>query len=97
MTKNLYVGNLATEATEQELRDLFSQAGEISELKIISDMNTGESRGFGFVEMANNEEADAAIQGLDGSAQDGRSLKVNEARPREPRSGGGNFGGPRRR
>jgi RNA recognition motif-containing protein len=89
MTKNLYVGNLATEATEQELRDLFSQAGEISELKIISDMNTGESRGFGFVEMATDEGAQEAVTRFNGYNLASRDIVVNVARPRADRSAGG--------
>lgn len=89
MSKNLYVGNLASEATEQQLRDLFSQAGEISELKIISDMSTGESRGFGFVEMATDEGSQEAVTRFNGYNLASRDMVVNVARPRPDRRGGG--------
>ncbi len=82
---NIYVGNLPFSTTEEELRRTFEQYGEVSSARIIMDRYTDRSRGFGFVEMPNNEEARAAIQGLDGSELQGRTLRVNEARPREPR------------
>ncbi len=94
---NIYVGNLPREATEEDLRKAFESFGEITTAKIITDRFTGDSRGFGFVEMSNNSEAQAAISGLDGKDLKGRSLKVNEARPRRDdrggRGGGGGFGG----
>ena len=92
MTK-IYVGNLAFSATEQELRDLFGQHGTVSSVALITDRETGQPRGFGFVEMENG--ADKAISQLDGKEVGGRTLKVNEARPRE--SGGGGGGGRRDR
>ena len=104
---NIYVGNLAREATEDDLRQAFEAFGQVTSAKIITDKFTGDSRGFGFVEMPNSPEAQSAIQGLDGSDLKGRSMKVNEARPREDRGrggfnrGGGGFnrggGGGRRR
>jgi len=94
---NIYVGNLPREATEEDLRKAFESFGEITTAKIITDRFTGDSRGFGFVEMSNNSEAQAAISGLDGKDLKGRALKVNEARPRRDdrggRGGGGGFGG----
>jgi RNA recognition motif-containing protein len=93
MTK-IYVGNLPYSATEDELRELFSAHGEVSSVSLVNDRETGRPRGFGFVEMA-SEEAEAAIQALDGSQMGGRTLKVNEARPRENSGGGG--GGFRQR
>ena len=93
MTK-IYVGNLPYSATEDELRELFSAHGEVSSVSLENDRETGRPRGFGFVEMV-GEEAEAAIQALDGSQMGGRTLKVNEARPRENSGGGG--GGFRQR
>jgi len=93
---NIYVGNLPREATEEDLRKAFESFGEITSAKIITDRFTGDSRGFGFVEMSNSSEAQAAISGLDGKDLKGRSLKVNEARPRRDDRGGrggGGFGG----
>ena len=90
MAKKLYVGNLPFSATEDEIRDLFSQYGEVQSVKLITDRETGRPRGFGFVEMEN---ADEAAQNLDGYAFDGRNLKVNEARDRDDRRGGGGGGG----
>lgn len=79
---NIYVGNLAYGVTQDELRDAFSAYGEISSVNLITDKFTGNSKGFGFVEMPNNAEADAAIKGLNETALKGRNLKVNEAKPR---------------
>jgi RNA recognition motif-containing protein len=93
MTK-IYVGNLPYSATEDELRELFSAHGEVSSVSLVNDRETGRPRGFGFVEMA-GEEAETAIRALDGSQMGGRTLKVNEARPRENSGGGG--GGFRQR
>ena len=89
---NIYVGNLPREATEEDLRKAFESFGEITSAKIITDRFTGDSRGFGFVEMSNNSEAQAAISGLDGKDLKGRALKVNEARPRRDDRGGGGGG-----
>ena len=82
MAKKLYVGNLAYAVTDQDLRDLFSQSGAVDSAVVISDKFSGQSKGFGFVEMADASAADAAIQSLDGTEFKGRNLKVNEARPR---------------
>lgn len=84
MKKNLYVGNLPWSATENALRDTFAQYGEVISVKIITDPETGRSRGFGFVEMEAGA-ADKAISGMDGTEFSGRPLRVNEARPREDR------------
>ena len=89
MSNNLYVGNLSFSCTADDLRELFSQHGNVSSAQVVSDRETGRSRGFGFVEMADGGEA--AIAGLNGTDFQGRSLTVNEARPRE--SGGGGGGG----
>ena len=93
MTK-IYVGNLPYSATEDELRELFAAHGEVNSVSLVNDRETGRPRGFGFVEMA-SEDAEGAIQALDGSQMGGRTLKVNEARPRE--NGGGGGGGFRQR
>lgn len=90
----IYVGNLPFSATEADVRGLFEKHGAVQSVKLVNDRETGRPRGFGFVEMA-GEEAEAAIQALDGSQMGGRTLKVNEARPRE--SGGGGGGGFRQR
>jgi RNA recognition motif-containing protein len=91
---NIYVGNLLREATEDDVRKAFEAFGQVTTVKIITDRYTGDSRGFGFVEMPDHQEAKSAISGLDGKDLRGRNLKVNEARPREDRGGG--FGGKRR-
>ena len=91
---NIYVGNLPREATEDDLRKAFEAFGEVSSAKIITDKFTGDSKGFGFVEMSSNSEAQSAISGLDGKDLKGSSLRVNEARPRrDDRRGGGGGGG----
>jgi cold-inducible RNA-binding protein len=95
MAKNLYVGNLSYNTTQQQLQEMFEEYGEVVSANVITDRDTGRSRGFGFVEMANEDEANAAIDALNGQDMDGRSLTVNEARPRAPRSGGGDRGGDR--
>lgn len=82
---NIYVGNLSYGMSEGELRDAFAAFGEVSSVKILMDRETGRSRGFGFVEMPNQGEAETAISNLNGKEISGRSLRVNEARPREPR------------
>ncbi len=91
MTKKLYVGNLSFRVTSEELRQLFSQYGNVTSASVISDRDTGRSRGFGFVEMADGGEQ--AIEALNGQDLQGRALTVNEAKPREPRRGGGGGGG----
>ena len=98
MGNKLFVGNIVFSATEDDLRSLFSEAGEVQEVTLINDKFTGRPRGFGFVTMATDEEAQAAVERFEGYDLDGRSLKVNEARPREdrPAGGGGGFGGGRR-
>ena len=92
---NIYVGNLPREATEEDLRQAFGAFGQVTSVKIITDKFSGDARGFGFVEMSSNSEAQSAISGLDGKDLKGRALKVNEARPRRDDRGGG-FGGGRR-
>jgi RNA recognition motif-containing protein len=96
MGKKLYVGNLSYGVDGSELEQLFAQHGQVVSAQIINDRETGRSKGFGFVEMANDAEADAAITALNGQQHNGRALTVNEARPREERGGGGGgFGGGR--
>jgi RNA recognition motif-containing protein len=87
--KNLFVGNLPFSATEDGLREIFAPFGEVQQVKIMTDRDTGKSRGFGFVEMAQDEEAEKAIAALNGKNFQGRPLTVNEARPKPERSGGG--------
>jgi len=91
--KKLYVGNLPFSASEPEIQELFSQHGEVASVALIMDRETGRPRGFGFVEMANDDEADKAIDALNGQEFGGRALTVNEARERQPRGGGGGGGG----
>lgn len=93
MSTKLYVGGLPYSVTEQQLSELFAQQGAVSSAKVITDKFTGQSRGFGFVEMSTGEEAKKAISALNGTQMDGRSLTVNEAKPQEKRTGGGGFGG----
>jgi len=90
---NIYVGNLAREAGESDLREAFAAFGEVSTASIIKDKFTGDSRGFGFVEMPNKSEAEQAISSLNGKSIKGRSIKVNEAKPRTDSSRGGSGGG----
>jgi RNA recognition motif-containing protein len=89
MSNKLYVGNLAFQTTSQELQELFAQAGTVQSASVVEDRDTGRSRGFAFVEMSTNAEAAAAIDQFNGKDLGGRPLKVNEAKPRENRSGGG--------
>ncbi len=95
MTKKLYVGNMSYDTTQEQIRELFSQAGEVSEVSIITDRETGRPKGFGFVEMATEEGSQEAIKRFNGYTPGNRNLTVNEARPREERSGGGYGGGGR--
>jgi cold-inducible RNA-binding protein len=90
---NIYVGNLSFDTSESDLERAFAAHGAVSSVRIATDRDTGRARGFGFVEMADKGEAQAAIAALNGKDLQGRSLTVNEARPREDRSGGGNRGG----
>jgi cold-inducible RNA-binding protein len=93
MSKNLYVGNLSFTTTADDLREVFGQYGNVTRAQVISDRDTGRSRGFGFVEMADG--GDEAIAALNGQQHGGRTLTVNEAKPREDRPRGGGFGGGR--
>lgn len=92
MGRKLYVGNLPYSATEEALVEKFSQFGQVESAKLITDRDTGRSKGFGFVEMGSDAEAKAAIAELDGTDYGGRPLKVNEARPQQKRPGGGGGG-----
>lgn len=93
MAKKLYVGNLSYDMTEEQLNELFQKEGEVVSTKLITDKFSGRSRGFGFVEMSNDEEANAAIEKLNDFEIGGRKLVVNEARPMEKRESRGGFGG----
>jgi len=94
MAKKLYVGNLSYNTTEAQVRDLFAGVGEVSSVTLITDRDTGRPKGFGFVEMASDADAQEAIKRFNGYSLDNRNLTVNEARPREERSGGGGgYGG----
>ncbi len=92
MGKKLYVGNLSYNVTDSELQELFSEFGTVESAAVIQDRMTGRSKGFGFVEMSSDAEAQAAISGLNGKDHSGRALTVNEAKPREDRGGGGGGG-----
>jgi cold-inducible RNA-binding protein len=96
MSSKIYVGGLPYATTDAQLQEIFSAHGTVESARVITDKFTGRSRGFGFVEMASQEEAQKAIQALNGTDLDGRNLTVNEARPQEKRSGGGFGGGERR-
>jgi len=97
MSQNkLYVGNLSFQSTEDDITDAFAAHGTVTSVNMIMDRETGRPRGFAFVEMSSDSEANAAMQALDGQDLGGRNLKVNIAKPREPRSGGGGGGGGRR-
>ena len=93
--KNIYVGNISFQTSEQDLDAAFSAYGQVDRVQIVKDRDTGQSRGFAFVEMSNNAEADKAMEALNGADLGGRTLTVNEARPREPRPAGGGGGGNR--
>ncbi len=94
MGSKIYVGGLPYSATETQVEELFAQHGTVQSAQVITDKFTGQSRGFGFVEMSSPSEAEAAIAALNSTEMDGRTLTVNEAKPRAPRTGGG-FGGGR--
>jgi cold-inducible RNA-binding protein len=91
--KNIFVGNLSFNTNEDELRQLFESYGQVDRVSIMTDRDTGRSRGFGFVEMASNEDGEKAITALNGSQVGGRTINVNEARPKTERAGGGGGGG----
>ena len=93
MGKKLYVGNLTYGVTDDDLRQMFEAHGSVQSAQVIMDRDTGRSKGFGFVEMGSDQEAQAAIQAMNGKEVDGRALTVNEAKPREDRGGGGRSGG----
>jgi RNA recognition motif-containing protein len=95
MAKNIYVGNLVWDATQDDLYNLFQEHGKVTRAQVIMDRETGRSRGFGFVEMENDSEADRAVTALNGADFRGRPLTVNEAKPRDERGGGGGGGGGR--
>jgi RNA recognition motif-containing protein len=95
--KNIFVGNLSFNTNEDELRQLFEAHGQVDRVSIMTDRDTGRSRGFGFVEMASNEDGEKAITALNGSQVGGRTINVNEARPKTERAGGGGGGGGRDR
>lgn len=97
MGKKLYVGNLTYKVNETDLEQLFSQFGTVQSAQVIQDRDSGRSKGFGFVEMDTEAQAQAAIEGLHEREHDGRRLTVNEAKPREDRGGGGGYGGGRGR
>ncbi|MDE0003817.1 MAG: RNA-binding protein [Rhodospirillaceae bacterium] len=99
MGRKLYVGNLPYSASESDLAQRFADSGTVESCKLITDRDTGRSKGFGFIEMATDAEAQSAIKNLNGSDYDGRPMRVNEAKPRDKRSGGGRggFGGGRGR
>jgi cold-inducible RNA-binding protein len=93
MGKKLYVGNLSYSVTDHSLQDAFGAFGSVQSAKVMTDRDSGRSKGFGFVEMSSDAEAQAAISGMNGKSVDGRDMVVNEARPMEPRTGGGGGGG----
>jgi len=93
MAKNIYVGNLVWDATQDDLYNLFQEHGKVTRAQVIMDRETGRSRGFGFVEMENDAESETAVNALNGADFRGRPLTVNEAKPRDDRGGGGGGGG----
>jgi RNA recognition motif-containing protein len=93
MGTKIYVGNLPYSASDVDLQNMFGEHGTVRSAQVVMDRETGRSKGFGFVEMGSDEEAQAAIAALNGKQHAGRTLTVNEARPKEPRSGGGGYGG----
>jgi len=97
MSRKLYVGNLPFQTTETDLESLFASSGDVAQVTVMRDRETGRARGFAFVEMATDEGASKAIETLNNTSYGGRNLSVNEARPQEPRSGGFDGGGGQRR
>ena len=97
MSRKLYVGNLPFQTTETDLESLFASSGDVAQVTVMRDRETGRARGFAFVEMATDEGASKAIETLNNTSYGGRNLSVNEARPQEPRSGGYDGGGGQRR
>jgi RNA recognition motif-containing protein len=97
MNSKLYVGNLSFKTTEADLRDTFSRFGNVTDVYVASDRETGRPRGFAFVTFSSEQESKAAVDAMNGTDLDGRALTVNEARPKEAFGGGGGFGGPNRR
>jgi RNA recognition motif-containing protein len=94
MGRKLYVGNLPYSATQESLREAFTASGTVDSVSVITDRDTGQSKGFAFIEMSTDQEAQAATQAMNGKTLDGRQIKVNEAKPRESRGGaGGGYGG----
>ncbi len=93
--KNIFVGNLSFGATEDAVRSMFEAHGAVDRVSIVTDRDTGQAKGFGFVEMSDNQQGEAAIAALNGAELDGRAMTVNEARPKTERSGGGGGGGYR--
>lgn len=93
MATKLYVGNLSYETTDQDLQGLFAESGNVNSAQVVTDRYSGQSRGFGFVEMGTEDEAQKAIAALNGRSVGGRALVVNESRPQAPRNGGGGGGG----
>ncbi len=93
MSQRLYVGNLSFHTTADAVRALFSEAGDVTDVHVVTDRETGRSRGFAFVTMSSDQQAQSAIQAMNGALLDGRPLRVNEAEARPQRSGGGGFGG----
>ncbi len=93
MGRKLYVGNLPYSANQQTLEETFSQCGTVDSVNVITDRDSGQSKGFAFIEMSSDSEAQKAMQDLNGSSLDGREIKVNEAKPKAPRGGGGGGGG----
>lgn len=93
MGKKLYVGNMGYNVSKEDLEQMFAAHGTVTSVQVITDRDSGRSKGFGFVEMDSDQEAQAAIEALNGKSMDGRNLTVNEARPQESRGGGGGGGG----
>jgi RNA recognition motif-containing protein len=93
MGKKLYIGNLPFTASEQDLSNVFAECGTVESVKIITDRESGRSKGFAFVEMSSDEEAAKVIESFNGATMDGRAMNISEARPQEPRTGGGGGGG----
>ncbi len=90
---SIYIGNLSFDATEADLTEVFAEYGTVKRVQLPTDRETGRMRGFGFVELSSDAEEEKAIEALDGAEWMGREIRVNKAKPREPRSGGGSFGG----